>query len=55
MSKLTTPISPIEVRQLRHDLKKYEELLDTYRAITVANREEKTGKLKKLQSLTSLM
>ncbi|MCK5472293.1 hypothetical protein KAI54_03855 [Candidatus Gracilibacteria bacterium] len=49
------PTSQKEVRQMRKDLKRYEELLDHYRALAVYRDEKQKGKLKTLRSLTDLM
>jgi len=55
MQTIAHPVSQKEVRQMRKDLKRYEELLSAYHAIGIAQKEKEVGKLKTLRSLTDLM
>ena len=55
MPNLIQSDSQIVIRQMKKDLKIYEELLDTYHAVAVYEKDKKNGKLKNLKSLTDLM
>ena len=44
-----------ENKQLHKDLRRYEEMFDTYQALLDVERAKKSGQLKKLRSLADLM